>query len=204
MLKEGARQQRQREQLQQLQQLMTGNGSANERAAAVAVVLADTRPSSMETVDVNDHGRHQSDLVTVMMAELLSVGMTVMRVIGLAVGVGVDLPHEVRTGTGTGIVFAMTDTGMIEIGIEYEIDNYPKEIEIIVIGTAAEKETAKENGIEMIIVADAPPRVLGTGIRTELVTVKVKDLGREAGTVIETVIECVSANVNVREHERRN
>ena len=204
MLKEGARQQRQREQLQQLQQLMTGNGSANERAAAVAVVLADTRRASMETVDVNDHGRHQSDLVTVMMAELLSVGMTVMRVIGLAVGVGVDLPHEVRTGTGTGIVFAMTDTGMIEIGIEYEIDNYPKEIEIIVIGTAAEKETAKENGIEMIIVADAPPRVLGTGIRTELVTVKVKDLGREAGTVIETVIECVSANVNVREHERRN
>lgn len=203
MLKEGGRQQRQQP---QQQQLMTGNGSANERAAAAAVAPADIPRALMETVEASDHGRHPSDRGTVMMVELLSVGMTVMRVIDLAVGVGVDLPHVAKIGTG--IVFAMTGTGMIGIGIGYEIDNHLKENEIIVIGTAAEKGTAKENGIEMSIVADVPPRVLETGTRTELVTVTVKDREREAGTGIETVIECVSANVNENEnekgHERRN
>lgn len=153
----------------------------------------------IEIFDKSDRRRHLSDHGTVMMVGLLSVGTTVMRVIGLVVGAGVDLPQKVKieTGTGTGTVFAMTGTGMIGIGIEYEIGNHLKEIEITVIGTVAERGTAKENETEMIIVDDVP--LLETGVRTEVVTVTMNDFEREAVAGIETVNE----NVNEKDPERR-
>lgn len=181
---------------------MTSNGCANERAAAVAVVPADTRRAMIETSDRSDYRRHLSGRGTVMTVELLSVGTTVMRVTDLVVGAGVDLPHRVKIETGTGTVFAMTGTGTIGIGIEYETDNNLKETEITVIGAAAERGTAKENGIEMIIVADAP--LLEIGVRIEAVIVTVNDLEREAVIGIETVSVSVSENENGKDPERKN
>lgn len=133
-----------------------------------------------------------------MMAELLYVGTTVTKVTDLIVGAGADLPHKVKIETGT--VFVMTGTGMIGIGIGCEIDNHLKETEITAIGTAAERETAKENEIEMIIVADAP--LLGIGFKTEAGIVTVNDLEREAVAGIVTV--SVNENENEKDPEREN